>query len=295
MRRGLPRIGAHCRGGLAGAVGTALSIGAESIQIFVGSPQTWRPAVPDQATVDAFRAGVAAHRLGPVFVHAAYLPNLASPPGEIRDKSVATIAWQLREADRAGAEGLIFHPGSCRSAERAHAIERVVEATAQVLDGYRGRARLLLETCAGQGATLGGPFGDLREILTPFGRDDRLGVCWDTCHLFAAGHDVATRAGLERTIDEFDHEVGVDRLFAVHANDSRAPLGSRRDRHANIGEGLLGEAAFRRMLRHPALRPLPWILEVPGIDDRGPDRVNIDRLRRLAGRRPSRSDDRETG
>jgi deoxyribonuclease-4 len=287
---GAPRIGAHCKGGLAGAVRTALSIGAEAIQIFIGSPQTWRVAIPDEETVAAFRADVALHRLGPVFVHASYLVNLAAPAGPIREKSLATIAWQLREADRAGAEGLILHPGSARDGRRPRALARVAEAMAVVLDGYRGRCRLLVETCAGQGRTLGGPFEDLRAALEPFGRDDRLGVCWDTCHLFAAGHDVATRDGLERTLAELDEMVGLGRLHAVHANDSQTPLGSHRDRHANIGAGHIGEAAFRRMLRHPALRRLPWMLEVPGSDDRGPDRASIDLLRRLAGRRPSRQE-----
>jgi deoxyribonuclease-4 len=270
-------------------VRTALSIGAESMQVFIGSPQTWREAIPDAETVAAFRAGVARHRLGPVLVHASYLVNLAAPAGPIREKSIAMIAWQLREAERAGAEGLIVHPGSGAGSERSEALARVVAAIREVLEDHHGTCRLLVENTAGQGATLGAPFEDLRSILAPFRRQDRLGVCWDTCHLFAAGHDVATRDGLERTLEAFDREVGLDRLHAVHANDSKTALGSRRDRHENIGDGHIGRAAFRRMLRHPALHPLPWILEVPGFDDRGPDRANIDRLRRLAGRSPTRA------
>ena len=287
--RALPRIGAHCKGGLAGAVRTALEIGAEAIQIFIGSPQTWKRAIPDEATVCAFRSGVAEHRLGPVFVHGSYLLNLAAGDDRIRDLSVATLAWQLREADRAGAEGLIFHPGACGSCEIALALRRVVDGMATVLDGYSGRCRLLVETTAGQGTTIGSRFEDIGFLLRELGTDDRLGVCWDTCHLFSAGYDVATRHGLERTLEAFDHEVGLHRLHAAHANDSKTPLGSRRDRHENIGEGHIGIIAFRRMLRHPALRPVPWILEVPGLDDHGPDRANIDVLRRLVGRVPSRA------
>jgi deoxyribonuclease IV len=283
-----PRIGAHCKGGLAGAVQTALSIGAEAIQVFIGSPQTWRVAIPDETTVAAFRADVARHRLGPVFVHASYLVNAAAVAGPIRDKSIVTLYWQLREAERAGAAGLIFHPGSFGTAERRDALGRVAAAMAVVLDGYSGSCRLLLETTAGQGASIGSRFEDLGDLLAAFPGDGRVGVCWDTCHLFAAGYDIATGAGLERTVAAFDDVVGLEHLHAVHANDSKTPLGSRRDRHANIGAGHIGETAFRRMLRHPALRPLPWILEVPGLEDGGPDRASIDTLRSLAGRRPSR-------
>jgi deoxyribonuclease-4 len=282
-RTGAPRIGAHCQGGLAGAVRTALSIGAEAIQVFIGSPQTWRVVIPDEQTVEAFRAGVARHRLGPVFVHASYLVNLAGAE-PIRAKSIATLAWQLREAERAGAAGLIFHPGSFGTAERRDALRRVASATGAVVDGYAGRCRLLLETTAGQGAAIGNRFEDLAELLAAFAGDDRVGVCWDTCHVFAAGYDIATGAGLEHTLASFDAVVGLQHLHAVHANDSKTPLGSRRDRHANIGAGHIGAPAFRRMLRHPALRRLPWILEVPGLEERGPDRPSLDLLRRLAGR-----------
>jgi deoxyribonuclease-4 len=272
---------------LAGAVRTALSIGAESIQVFIGSPRTWRVAIPDEETVGDFRRDVALHRLGPVFVHASYLVNLAGAE-PIRAKSIATLHWQLREAERAGAAGLIFHPGSFGTTPRGEALRHVASAMDLVLDGYAGRCRLLLETTAGQGAAIGSRFEDLADLLARFPGDDRVGVCWDTCHLFAAGYDVATGEGLERTLAELDAVVGLEHLHAVHANDSKAPLGSRRDRHANIGAGHIGTAAFRRMLRHPALRPLPWILEVPGLADRGPDRPSIDLLRKLAGRRASR-------
>jgi len=116
------------------------------------------------------------------------------------------------------------------------------------------------------------------------GHDKRLGVCWDTCHLFNAGYDVSTADGLEKTIDEFDRLVGFEWLLAIHANDSKTPLGARRDRHENIGEGQIGSAGFRRMLRHQQLKTYPWILEVPGFDNKGPDKANIDILHRLAGR-----------
>ena len=147
----MPRIGAHCKGGLAGAVRTALSIGAEAIQVFIGSPQTWRVAEPDDVIVASFRRDVARYRLGPVFVHASYLVNLAGVE-PIRGKSIAALSWQLRAAERAGAEGLIFHPGSFGTSSRATALHGVASAMGAVLDGYAGDCRLLLETTAGQGS-----------------------------------------------------------------------------------------------------------------------------------------------
>jgi deoxyribonuclease-4 len=278
----LPRIGAHVNGGLKGGVARALEIGAEALQIFIGSPQSWRPPNPQPKEIAGFRQGVAEHRLGPVFVHGLYLINLGAGREEVYEKSVASLAAQLRLADRAGAAGLIFHPGSAGSATFEEALPRVVAALERVLDGYAGAARLVLEVCAGQGQTIGDRFEELQAILAALGNDPRLAICWDTCHLFNAGYDIATADGLERTVAEFDRLIGLDRLIVVHANDSKSPLGSNVDRHENIGRGHIGEAAFARMLHHLALRDLPWILEVPGYDNEGPDRPNVETLRRLA-------------
>ncbi len=277
-----PRIGAHCHGGLKGAVKTARAIGAQAIQIFIGSPQSWKRSPPEAAVVDRFRAEVVEHDLGPVFVHGSYLINLAAQRPPILGKSVASLAWQLRAADRAGAAGLIFHPGSAGTASWDEALPKTVRAMEQVLEGYDGACRLLLETCAGQGATIGCRFEEMRDIMDALGRDERIGVCWDTQHLLASGYDVASRDGLEATVSAFDREVGLDWLCAIHANDSKVPLGARRDRHENIGEGHIGRAAFRRMLLHPALRPMPWILETPGFGGKGPDRESITLLHDLS-------------
>jgi deoxyribonuclease-4 len=188
----------------------------------------------------------------------------------------------LRLAECANASGLIFHPGSAGTRSYKEAIAIVIKALEEVLEGYRGNCRLLLEVCAGQGQTIGDEFSEFGEILSGMGFDKRLGVCWDTCHLFNAGYDIASVEGLKRTVDEFHSEVGFEWLFAVHANDSKNPLGARKDRHENIGKGFIGEAAFKRMLHCPELRKLPWILEVPGFDKKGPDKQNIDLLRQLA-------------
>jgi deoxyribonuclease-4 len=275
-------VGAHCKGGLKGAVAHAREIGAQAVQIFIGSPQTWREPVPEPNHVKAFLEGIEEHELGPVFVHGNYLVNLASTSKDNLNKSVDNLAAALRLADMSGARGLVFHPGSALQSSYDEALGRVIKALEQVLSGYKGQCKLLLEVCAGQGQTIGARFVQFKDIFDAFGWDKRLGVCWDTCHLFNAGYDIATEKGLEQTIDEFDREVGFEWLYAIHANDSKNPLGARKDRHENIGEGHIGKSGFRRMLHHPQLKKYPWILEVPGFANEGPDKKNIDIMRTLA-------------
>jgi deoxyribonuclease-4 len=277
-------VGAHANGGMKGAVAKAREIDAHTIQIFIGSPQTWKHPSPKLEELELFKKDSKKHLPGPVFVHGNYLVNLASFSEDNRAKSIANLHHALRIADSANADGLIFHPGSAGSRSYDEAVKIVISALELVLHDYTGRCRLLLEVCAGQGQTIGDRFSEFKDILSGAGFDKRLGVAWDTCHLFNAGYDVASEEGLKRTIDEFESEVGFEWLFAIHANDSKHPLGARRDRHENIGRGFIGEEGFQRMLQHEQLRKLPWILEVPGFDNKGPDKQNIDLLRRLAFR-----------
>jgi len=183
-----------------------------------------------------------------------------------------------------GAEGLIFHPGSAGKAPYEEALGRVVAGLERVLSDAEGEARVILEVCAGQGQTIGRRFEQLADIIRALGDDARLAICWDTCHLYSAGYDIATADGLERTLDEMEQTLGLERLVAVHANDTKNPLGAGIDRHENIGRGHLGEEAFGRLLTHPALDHLPFLLEVPGLDGNGPDLENVGILRRLVGR-----------
>ncbi|MBX9666001.1 MAG: deoxyribonuclease IV [Candidatus Obscuribacterales bacterium] len=275
-------IGAHVNGGITGAVSKALEIGAQPMQIFIGSPQTWRPPQPAPPDMQKFKTDVKKEKLGPVFVHGNYLVNLASSSKENLEKSVINLHTALRLADQVGAEGLIFHPGSAGSGSHTDAMTKILAAIQVVFQGYCGSCKLVLEVCAGQGGTIGDKFSELAEIINESGQDRRLAICWDTCHLFSAGYDVASEEGLAKTIDEFERLIGFDWLVAIHANDSKNPLGARKDRHENIGAGYIGEEAFRRMLHHPSLRMQPWILEVPGFDNKGPDRKNIEILHRLA-------------
>jgi deoxyribonuclease-4 len=282
MKKPAPLIGAHVTGGLKGAAAKALEIGAQSMQIFIGSPQTWRTPTPGADDFREFSKKVDSHKLGPLFVHGNYLVNLAAASDENWDKSVQNLHDGLRLSERAGAVGLIFHPGSAGKTPYEQALTRVLKAIEKVLDGYKGNCKLLLEVCAGQGETIGDRFQEFADILDAMGNDKRLGICWDTCHLFNAGYDVASEKGLKNTIDEFGELIGFDWLYCVHANDSKNPLGARRDRHENIGEGHIGEEGFRRMLHNKHLRGLPWILEVPGFEDKGPDKKNIEILKRLS-------------
>jgi deoxyribonuclease-4 len=279
---GKPLIGAHCNGGLKSSVNKALEIGAQSMQIFIGSPQTWKSPEPGRDDFARFKESVAQHGLGPVFVHGNYLVNLATSSPVFLKNSLENMYAALRLADRAGAAGLIFHPGSAGSTPYEEALNKVVAGINVVLSDYEGDCRLLLEVCAGQGETIGDSFEEFKDIFEMLDHDERLGVCWDTCHLFNAGYNVATEDGLKKTIDEFEKFVGFEWLMAVHANDSKTPFASRRDRHENIGEGHIGPEAFQRMLQHPKLRHLPWILEVPGFEDKGPDKKNIDILKQLS-------------
>ncbi len=280
------RIGAHVNGGVEGGPAHAQEIGAETIQIFTGSPQTWRAPTHSDEAVDLFREQVATQGLGPVFVHGVYITNLASPKPQISHMSIGAVAGHQQWTNRLGAAGQIIHPGSAGSDSLDEALARVVKGVGRVLAQTEGPAKLLLECCAGQGATIGRRFAELEHVIHALGDDERLGWVLDTCHVFNAGYDFTTEEGLAAMVAEIEATVGFARLAAIHANDSKTPLGAQVDRHENIGEGYIGPEAFERLLHHPVFANVPLILEVPGFGKKGPDRPNIDRLRQLAGRDP---------
>jgi apurinic endonuclease APN1 len=249
MTRPRPLIGAHCGGGIRAALDRAELIGAECLQIFASAPQMWRAPNHKPADVQAFVDGRRAAGLGPVFLHAIYLLNLASPNPENVAKSVQSIKDHLAWADRLGAEGLVVHVGSAGKEEYAVAEDRVVAALGGLLGEIDGQASLLLETCAGQGATIGRSFAELGRIIRRLDGHPRLGVCLDTCHVFAAGYKIHEGEGIERMLEELEGEVGLNRLRCVHANDSKGAFASNVDRHENIGLGRLGEVPFARRRR----------------------------------------------
>ena len=279
------RIGAHVSttGGVHTAIGRALEIGANCIQIFAGAPQRWAEAKFKDEDVESFRQLSEEKDIRPAFIHSSYLLNFASADESLREKSIQSLLSALRWADRLGVKGVITHLGSSRDSDPDLAVELVCRCLEVVLREAPEEPQLLMESCAGQGNTIGRRFEHLGQIMRALHGDPRLQVCVDTAHVFEAGYDITTVDGLESTLREFDENVGLDRLKALHVNDSKTPLGSNVDRHENIGLGLIGEEAFERILRHPRLRPLPFLLEVPGMTHEGPDRPNIDALRRLAG------------
>jgi deoxyribonuclease-4 len=262
-------IGAHARitGGLAtGSLRYAAAVGAEAIQIFAASPRGWAPGSADAGQDAALREHVAATGL-PVFVHAPYLINVGSPDPAIRDRSVASLRHSLRRASEIGASGTVVHTGSATDGDRQAGLHRARECLLPLLDGITaGGPGLLLEPMAGQGQMLCAGLGELEPYLDALGWHPHASVCLDTCHAFAAGHDLASPGGTAltlRALQAATHDPG-GRLRLIHANDSKDGRGSRRDRHESIGAGQIGAAGFRGLLSHPLTDRVPFVVETPG-------------------------------
>lgn len=261
-------------------------VGCDAIQIFTKSNRQWRARPLGDDEVAAFRANLKAADIGPVVAHDCYLLNLATPVVAVWKRSVAAFRDELERAERLGIPYLVTHPGSHLSAGETEGMARVAEAL-NVLHAAlpRHRVRILLETTAGQGSSLGHRFEQFAAILEQVDAADRVGLCLDTCHLFAAGYDIRSPAGYRKTMRALTVCGGHARVKAIHLNDSRQGLGSRVDRHAHIGEGYLGPVAFRLFLNDPRFRAVPMILETPKDEDFvAADRRNLARLRRLLAR-----------
>ncbi|HSP72350.1 MAG TPA: deoxyribonuclease IV [Gaiellaceae bacterium] len=278
-------IGGHVSssGGIHTAVDRAEAIGCDAVQIFTQSPRMWRPTNHDAANLERFRERAAEVGLNGVVCHALYLINLAAPRDDIYDKSVAALKSTVETACRIDADGVIFHVGSHLGSGFEAGLERVVPALLDCLEGCSERTWLLIENTAGAGGTIGRSVEELAMLVDRLDRHPRLGICLDSCHLYASGYDVTDRAALDALLDEVDREIGLDRLRALHVNDSKTPLGSNRDRHDNIGEGLMGEG-LGTFLGHPRLQGLPALLEVPGPEGHGPDAEQIAAAKALRSR-----------
>ncbi len=275
-------FGAHCSGGVKKALDNAVGMGAEAVQLFAQSPRTWRFPEHDPADLEAFRSKREAAGL-PALVHALYLVNLAAPDDAIYSKSVDTMRSTVDAACAIEADAVIFHIGSHLGAGFETGLARVVPALEQVLDRCNERTWVLMENSAGAGGTMGRSIDELVAIFEALGRHERLGVCLDSCHLFVSGVDITDAPTWNALLEDLDARIGLDRLRALHANDAKAPLGSNRDRHDNIGEGLIGEG-LGVFLAHPRLQGLPVVLEVPGADGKGPNAYEIRKLRELHAR-----------
>jgi deoxyribonuclease-4 len=251
-------------GGLPRAVERAHATGCDTLQIFTKSSGQWRARALPPDEVNAFRARATELGIGPIVAHASYLINLAAPDPDLRRRSIAALTGELDRADALGLAGVVLHPGSYTTGTERGGLRRVAAAIEEVFESRPpGGAGLLLEHTAGQGTNLGHRFEHLSVLLDGNAATDRLGICLDTCHLLAAGYDIATADGYARTFDEFDARIGLSRLKVLHLNDSKHPCGSRKDRHDHIGQGCVGLEAFGRLVCDARLAAVPMILETP--------------------------------
>jgi deoxyribonuclease-4 len=264
-------IGAHVSpaGGLPRAIERGVARGCRAIQIFNQSPRAWRATAYREEDFAAFRQARDASQIGAVLIHAVYLLNCASEERELREKTRTSLVHSLRVGAGIGADAVVLHPGSAKRGEVAAAIARAGTLIAEALSESEG-CPLHLENTAGAGGTLGRSFEELAALLEAAGGDRRLGVCLDSCHLLASGFEIRTPPALSEVLDCFDAVVGLGRLGSLHLNDSATPLGSNRDRHANVGEGELGETGCAAFLCEPRFQSLPCVLETPGPERQGP-------------------------
>jgi deoxyribonuclease-4 len=290
------QLGAHVSssGGIHTAVDRIEAMGGDSVQVFTQSPRTWRPTNHDPATFERFKERRAEAGIDGVLCHALYLINLASPNDDVYKKSVAALQNTVDVGCAIEADAVVFHVGSHQGAGFEAGLERVVPALAETLERCSETTWLCLENSAGAGGTIGRSLEELVALYEALDGHPRLGVCLDSCHLFVSGYDVTDSAQLDRLLDELDERIGLERLRCLHVNDSKAPLGSNRDRHDNIGEGLMGER-LGVFLANPRLQGLPAVLEVPGTDGKGPDAEQVRKLKQLYARARKRGAGRRRG
>jgi deoxyribonuclease IV len=287
------RIGAHMSvaGGVSKAVDRAALHRCEALQIFAKNASQWRAAPLDTAEVRRFRQRIEATGIAPTVSHASYLINLATTVPALREMSIAAFVDELDRAHMLGLLGVVIHPGTCTAGTETDALRLIADAIRVAFKTQRRRRTMvLLEHTAGQGRTLGHRFEQLAAILTHLDGSPRVGICLDTCHLVASGYDLMSEAGYAQTFSDFERVVGLDRLRAFHANDSKRPCGSRVDRHEHIGQGCLGLEPFRRILHDRRFAGLPLMIETeksartskPNVIAADPlDVRNLETLRRL--------------
>ena len=287
--------GAHVSttGGIHTAIDRAEERGADAVQIFTQSPRAWRPTNHPPENLERFRERRAEAGIAAVVCHALYLINLGTQDETVWEKSRTALLHTVGVANAIEADGVVLHVGSHLGAGFPQGVERAVPALSEALAACEGPTWILLENSAGAGGTMGRSVDELAVLVERLDGHERLGLCLDSCHLWVSGVDVTDPEIFDATLAEVDRRIGLERLRCLHVNDAAAPLGSNRDRHANVGEGLMGEG-LGAFLAHPRVQGLPAILETPGPDGRGPDAAEIQRLRDLHARwagatRPGRS------
>lgn len=278
-------LGSHVSagGGADKAIARAVAIDARAFQIFTKNANRWKAKPLDPDVVERFRAGIEAHpEIKHIVAHDSYLINIASPDDAMWDKSRLALQDELHRCDLLGISALVSHPGAHLESGIPQGVKRVVEAINRIQDDMpNGECRLALETTAGQGTTLGSTFEELAAIIDGVEDRDRVVICLDTCHIFAAGYDITSEETYQATMKAFDDIIGLEYLHVLHLNDSLKPFDSHRDRHAHIGEGEIGTAAFGFLMNDHRLDGLPGILETPKDDDPGDDLRNLEVLRSL--------------
>jgi len=262
------RFGFHISiaGGFSKIVERALLRGCETIQFFSRNPRGWKYSPLNKKEVEEFRSSVRSSTLFPVFLHMPYLPNIASFKSKFYKRSIRSIATDLHRAELLGAQYLIVHIGHRMESPEDQAIEAVSQGIDQAFERVKNEVILLLENTAGQGTEIGSSFDQIKKIIEGVHDHQRMGVCLDTAHTFEAGYDLSNKDGIDRTLEKFDQTIRLKRLHLLHLNDSKTPLGSRKDRHWHIGEGYIGLEGFRNLVNHPLLNHLPGIMETPRKD-----------------------------
>lgn len=275
-------IGAHVStaGGLPSALERGVALECDAIQLFHQSSRAWRPTNHSDQDVAAFREGMEASRVDAVVIHAVYLINCASLEAEIRRKSMTALKGALALGDRIGAAGVVLHPGSQKGRDYEKCMAAVGEALREAL-AETDSCPILLEDTAGATGTLGRDLSELARLVELGGASERIGLCLDCCHLLASGFEVREHEPLSELVSELEAKIGLERLRALHINDSKMPLGSNRDRHASLGEGELGDRGLRVFLSEPRFDGLPALLETPGPERSGPDVEEIRKAKRL--------------
>jgi len=262
------RFGFHISiaGGFSKVLERATVRGCETIQFFSRNPRGWKYSPLNKKEVEVFRSSTQSSSLFPVFLHMPYLPNIASLKSKFYKRSIHSIATDLQRAEQLGAHYLIIHIGHRMESSEDEAIETVSRGIDQAFERVKNDIILLLENTAGQGTEIGYHFDQIKKIIEGVHDHSRMGVCLDTAHSFEAGYDLSNKNGIEKTLETFDQTIGLNRLHLLHLNDSKTPLGSRKDRHWHIGEGYIGLEGFRCLINHPLLRRLPGIMETPRKD-----------------------------
>jgi len=277
-------LGAHMSiaGGIHTAVERAMKVNCTALQLFVKNSNQWHAKPLSADDISTYKKLLAESRIGPVVVHDSYLINLCAVDKAILQKSRLALKDELDRSEQIGAQYLNFHPGSHMGAGEKDGIKRIAESLNIIHEQIKGyRVKSVLESTAGQGTSIGYRFEQLREIIDLVDDHERMSVCIDTCHVFAAGYDIGTEAGYEKTFKDFDQILGLDRLVAFHINDSKRELGSRVDRHEHIGKGKIGKLGFRLLMNDPRFQRIPKILETPKGPELKEDVMNLKLLRSM--------------